>query len=178
MGNVPRTFEPPSAKPEDRSREIIRSAALKAAAVSGTLSLPPGPAGLLTVIPDMLAVWRIQGQMVADIAGAHGKGAALTREELLYCLFRHSSGSAVRDFVVRAGERVVVRRATRRSIEQALESIGVRVTERFLGRTASRWIPLAGALGMGAWAYMDTARTGRTAVELFRHRIVIKDVGD
>lgn len=73
-----------------RSQQIAMLAGAQAATVSGTLALPPGPLGMLTIVPDLLAVWKIQAQMVADIAGAFGKNAHLSQEQMLYCLFNCS----------------------------------------------------------------------------------------
>src|SRR5262245_49533243 len=70
---VPKTSEATAQSPRERARAIQRTASLKAAGVSGTLSLPPGPLGLAVVIPDLISVWRIQAKMVADIAGAYGQ---------------------------------------------------------------------------------------------------------
>ena len=60
-------------------------------AAAGTLALPPGPLGWLTILPEMLAVWKIQSQMVADIAALYGQKSTLTEEQMVYCLFRHSA---------------------------------------------------------------------------------------
>ena len=85
---IPATAEPASETPEARCRVIIRGAALKAAGTSGTLALPPGPWGMLTVLPDLVTVWKIQAQMVADIAGTYGQTALLSQEQMLYCMFQ------------------------------------------------------------------------------------------
>ena len=58
--------------------------------------------GMLTVLPDLIAIWRIQAQMVSDIAGLYGKEVALTRAHMVYCLFRHATTQVARDVVVRA----------------------------------------------------------------------------
>src|SRR4030095_1388269 len=73
IASVPRTGEPLSSGPPDRSRAIANHAAPKAAAISGTLALRPGPLGVLTLVPDLVAVWRLQAQLVADIGGAYGR---------------------------------------------------------------------------------------------------------
>ncbi|MCX6864954.1 MAG: hypothetical protein NTV46_01805, partial [Verrucomicrobia bacterium] len=78
--SIPPSEEPWSAKPGQRAREIVRGAGLKAGAMSAGLALPPGPLGLLTVIPDLLKVWQIQQQMVADVAACFGKSAQLSRQ--------------------------------------------------------------------------------------------------
>ena len=59
-GGVPVSKEPGKAKrPYERSKEITQKACAKAAAVSGSLALPVGPLGMLTVLPDLVIVWRI-----------------------------------------------------------------------------------------------------------------------
>jgi hypothetical protein len=172
---VPATAELSSQTPELRSRAIIRRAAFKAAGAAGTLALPPGPWGMLTVLPDLVAVWKIQAHMVADIAGVYGKTALLSREQMLYCLFRQTASQAVRDLVVRIGDRLAIRRAPLRVIRRALRQIGLKVTQRLAGRTASRWLPVVGALGVAAYAYRDTRRVGHTAIELFSREVALAD---
>jgi hypothetical protein len=122
---------------------------------------------MLTVVPDLLAIWRVQSALVADIASAHGKTANLTRESLIYCLFKHGGAALLRDVLVRAGERLLLRPASLRLTQELLSRIGVHVTQQVLGRSVARWIPLVGAAGVGAYAYFDTKRVGDTAIDLF-----------
>src|SRR5918992_3587431 len=74
---VPASDEPQSPDPTARAKEIVRAASLKAATVSGALTLPMGPLGLLTILPDLMAIWQIQRKMVADIAAILGRTAQL-----------------------------------------------------------------------------------------------------
>jgi hypothetical protein len=173
--HVPSTAEPASPTPEVRSRAIVRGAALKAAGASGTLALPPGPWGMLTVLPDLITVWKIQAQMVADIAGVYGQTALLSPEQMLYCLFRQTASQAVRDLVVRLGDRLAIRRAPLGVLQRALRQVGLKMTQRLVGRTASRWLPVVGALGVAAYAYRDTRRVGHTAIALFSRAVARED---
>jgi uncharacterized protein (DUF697 family) len=173
--HVPATAEPASQTPEVRCRAIIRGAALKTAGTAGTLALPPGPWGMLTVLPDLVTVWKIQAHMVADIAGAYGQTALLSQEQMLYCLFRHAASQAVRDMVVRIGDRLAIRRVPLWVIQRALRQIGLKMTQRLAGRTVSRWLPVVGALGVAAYAYRDTRRVGQTAIELFSRDVALED---
>jgi uncharacterized protein (DUF697 family) len=173
--HVPATAEPASQTPAARCRAIVRGAALKAAGISGTLALPPGPWGMLTVLPDLVTVWKIQAQMVADIAGAYGQTALLSPEQMLYCLFRQTASQAVRDLVVRLGDRLAIRRVPQRVLQRALRQVGLKMAQRLAGRTASRWLPVVGALGVAAYAYRDTRRVGQTAIELFGHEVALAD---
>lgn len=173
IGHVPGTTETKSLAPELRARVIARSAARKAAAAAGGLALPPGPLGWLTIVPELIAVWKLQTQMVADIAGIYGKQADLTRENMIYCLFRHTAAQAVRDLVVRIGERFLVRKASARAFQTIARKIGVTVTQQAIGKGVSRWLPILGAVGVGAYAYYDTGQVARTAIELFKREMDI-----
>ena len=163
----PRAPEAPSAHPRERALAIARSKALKAAGISGAMALPPGPLGLATLIPDLLAIWNLQQSMVADIAAVYGRSAFLRRETMIYCLFKHGSAALMRDLVVRAGERFLIRRAQSHVVQSLLQKVGVRATERLLSRGISRWVPVLGAVGVGLYAYYDTQQVAATAIELF-----------
>jgi hypothetical protein len=167
VSRIPTSDEPTSANPKKRAQAIASATAMKAAGISGALALPPGPFGLATIIPDLLAIWRLQQSMVADIAAAYGKTGFLGKETMIYCLFKHGGAALMRDLVVRVGERYLIRRAALRAIQQILQKVGVRVTQRVIGKTISRWIPLLGAVGVGAYAYYDTTQVAATAIELF-----------
>src|SRR5450432_2395441 len=109
VSRVPASREHAVLQPDLAARKLARKAARRAAALSGTLALPPGALGMLTVIPDLIAIWRLQAQLVADIAGLYGKDLQLTRTHMVYCLFRHAATQLARDVVVRTGQRLVVR---------------------------------------------------------------------
>lgn len=163
---VPTTTEKRSRTPDQRSREIGGRAAAKAALIAGGLSLPTGPWGLLTVIPDLVSVWKIQAQMIVDIAGVYGKRAVLGREQMLYCLFKHAASQAVRDLVIRIGERFIITEVSLFGAQKVLQQIGITLSHRITGRVISRWLPAIGALGVGAYAFYDTAQVAKTTMEL------------
>jgi hypothetical protein len=166
VARVPPSRETATDAPEAAARAIARKAASRAAALSGALALPPGVLGLLTVLPDLVAIWRIQAQMVADVAGLYGKEVQLTRTHMLYCLFRHASSQVARDVVVRAGQRLVVRQLSGGALRSVLTSIGISVTQRVAGTTASRWVPVIGAAAVAGYAYFDTLQVAKTAISL------------
>jgi hypothetical protein len=145
---------------------IARDAARAAAAVSGSLALPPGPLGMLTVLPDLYVLWKIQRQMVSDLFGLYGRTAELSRTHMLYCLFRHMASHVLRDVAVRAGQRLVVQSASAGVLRQLMRSVGVAMTQRVATTAASRWVPLAGAAAVGAYAYWDTLQVAKTARRL------------
>jgi hypothetical protein len=174
LGSAPASSQPASAQPADAVRRATKAAAAKAATAAGTLALPPGPLGWLTVLPELLAVWRIQAQLVADIAAIHGKRGHVTREQMLYCLFKHTASQAVRDLVVRAGERWLVKQLGGAALQAVARRVGVRLSQQGVSRVASRWLPVVGAMGVAAYAYYDTSQVARAASELFSRDIEIE----
>lgn len=153
--------------PQAQARELASQAARKAALTAGSLALPPGPLGWLTVLPELIAIWRIQAQMVSDIAAAYGQHASLGREQMLWCLFRHTAAQAFRDLVVRMGDRLLFRRLSSTVAERVAKRIGVSLSQRAVGAGISRWLPVIGAAGVGAYAWYDTRNVAHTAIELF-----------
>ena len=152
--------------PAAAAEAIARRAAKHAALLSGSLALPPGPLGMLTVLPDLFLIWKTQRQMVADIFGVYGRTAELTRVHMLYCLFRHAASQVLRDVVVRTGQRVIAQQVSSGALRAIVNRIGVGVTKRVAGTAATRWVPLVGAAAVGAYADWDTLQVARTAHKL------------
>jgi len=162
----------------EECRRLAASAAQKAAITAGSLALPPGPLGWLTVLPELVAIWRIQGQLVSDIAAAYGKTPKLGREQMLWCLFRHTAAQAFRDVAIRVGDRLVFRTTATSVLQRLAGRIGVSVSKRAVGKGISRWLPVVGALGVGAYAYYDTGQVAKTAIDLFSGEVNIDDDPD
>jgi hypothetical protein len=174
VSQIPTSPEPPSETPHQRARALAQAAAFKAAALSGSFTLPPGPLGLITVLPDLLAVWRVQQQLVADIAATFGKTTALTSEAMVIALFRHGGAALTRPLFARQGHEVVLQRITQRTLWQLLEKIGVRVAQRLAAKSFLRWLPILGAVGAGAYAYYDTTHVAANAIELFSRELRVE----
>ncbi len=168
LSEVPASKATAQADPLAAARGRANQAAIAAAAAAGSLALPPGPLGWLSILPELMAVWRIQAHMVADIAACFGKQGNLTREHMVYCLFRHAASQAMRDLVVRVGGRAVVRSVSAGVLREIAQRIGVNLTQRVATRAASRWLPVVGALGVAAYAYYDTGQVAKSAIELFQ----------
>lgn len=171
LGHIPTTSEGLSVMPAERARTIAKHAAVKAGATAGALALPPGPLNWLTILPELLMVWRIQVQMVADLAGVYGKTASLSQSQMIYCLFKHGGTMALRDIVVRVGDRYLVKRVTQQTLQKAARKIGIQITQKAAAKGVARWIPVAGALGTGGYAYFDTAQVAKSAIKLFQSEI-------
>lgn len=171
-GEIPTSMELKSSKPKEAARHRTNSASTKAALVAGTLALPVGTLGWLTIAPEMMAIWKIQAQMIVDIAALYGKSASLSQEHMMYCLFRHSAAQAVRDLVVRVGDRFLVRPVSLKFMQSISYKIGIHVSKQVLGKSLSRWLPVIGAVGVGGYAYYDTSQVAATAIAMFDQEMI------
>lgn len=166
--DIPESIYKQQIKPDEKVKRLTRQAAIRAAAVSTTLSVPAGFTGVITSIPDIAAVWRIQAQLVADIAATYGRVALLSREAMIWCLFRHSAAQILRDIAVRTGSRIVVQKLSMAALQTLLKKIGIHVSSKVFGKVALRAIPAIGAIGNGAYTYYDTNEVGKTAAAYFK----------
>ncbi len=166
IADIPKPSTQKVDRPDEATDAIARRAARQAALLSGSLALPPGPLGIATLLPDLYLIWQTQRRMVSDMFGVYGLSAELTRSHMLYCLFRHAASHVLRDVAVRGGQRLVVRQLSGSVLRNALGDVGVIVSQRVAGNAAGRWIPLAGAAAVGAYAYWDTMQVAATARRL------------
>lgn len=170
---VPASLEAAQPSPQTRAEWLTRRAARAAASISAGAALVPGPFGVLSLLPDIYGVWKVQAQLVSDLAALHGKTGSVTREQMLYCLFKHAASQLLRDVVVRSGERYLVRRLSSRVLERLAGKIGLRIGQRALGKMAARFVPLLGASVVGGYAYYDTRQVAATAIALFSAETVV-----
>ncbi len=123
--------------------------------MAGGLALTTGPLGILTIIPDLVAFLKIQSNMISDIAEVFNKQVTSTRKQMIHCLFKHTTGQGARDLIIKIGT------------QMAIKKIGISTSRHIAKKAIARCIPIVGAVGVGAFAYYDTARVGKTAIELF-----------
>jgi len=178
VSKVPASKIDSSANPDAEAHRIANAAARRAALTAGSLALPPGPLGWLTILPELTLIWKIQAQMVSDIAAAYGHHASLGREQMLWCLFRHTAAQAFRDLVVQMGDRLVFRSMSHGIAQRVAKQVGIKLTQRTVGEGISRWLPVVGAIGVGAYAYYDTGHVASTAIALFSGDMEMMDDAD
>ncbi len=97
---------------------------------------------------------------------------------MLWCLFRHTAAQAFRDLVVQVGDRLIFRRMSYSVAERVAKQVGVKITQRTLSKGITRWLPVIGALGVGAYAYYDTGQVARTAIALFESDVAMEEPGE
>ncbi len=162
-------------KPNDEVylKKIIKHSALKSSSVSATLALPGGVLGYLSMIPDMAVVWQIQSQLISNIAAAYGKHSLVTREQMLWCMFRQIGVGALKEVIVQQGSQYIVKQIGPKLKKQILEKIGYNVLKASGGKAFSRIVPLVGTVSAGALTYYDTWRVGKNAMEFYSRDVIL-----
>lgn len=157
------------------SREaIITNTANLAGALSGGLNLIPGPAGLVVIVPELLKVIDLQIGMVYDLALAHGKQKQLSKE-LLMSILLAGSGIGASALAVQAGSKLLVKQATLRVMESVARQFSATLTQKAIGSTISRFLPMAGPLAMAAWTRYSTRELGAKALAILSRDIEVEE---
>ena len=170
ISEVPESTElPVPSTPDTRAAAIAHERALLAAGISGTLALPPGPAGMATLPVDLLTILKLQRKMIADIAAVYGKTGDLNSTTMLICMVKYGSAGTAGRMLLKAGSNKLVKRTT----QQMLRKLGVRVSQQAVGKSLSRWAPAVGAAAIVGYAYMDTKHVANRAIELFSQPVVL-----
>ena len=170
LARVPESFEPKSSLPSEKARAIGKSATLRAAALSTGLALPKGVAGMLTVLPDLVAIWHIQTAMVADIAACYGQSDKLDSPAMTFCLFKHMDENLIVDWFLPYERQLNLRPETNQMLGKLIHTVAARVSQRLLGRAIGGWVPFVSALGLGALTAYDTDKVAETARHYFADR--------
>ncbi len=167
LAEIPDSHEPEASDPDKASDKIIRRSCKKAGLLSAALSLPTGPLGLITLMPDLTGVWKIQSQMVSDIASAYGERNRLDREQMLFFLFRHSVSHLVGEAITKSGERYIVRKLSERTYCNIVEKLSLRIGSNLTLRATKIAFPLIGSAFLGMYSYRDTLQVGATTKRFF-----------
>ena len=126
------------------------------------------------MLPDIVAMWRIQSQLVSDVAAVYGKTGNLSKEHLLWCLFKHSAAQTFRDVAYRVAERFLIQPLTMHALQKLTRAIGVKVSQRTAGEAIARFLPVLGAAVVAGYAYYDTKKVGAAAIDLFSREQVFQ----
>lgn len=153
---------------------IIALYSTKNMAVSGGISLIPGPWGMAAAVPEVAIVIANQLYMIYDIGMAYGKSQVLNKE-LLAGVFLSAMGAGAGGLLVMHGGKVLVRRVALRVFQRIILLLAGKVTQQMLKSLISKWLPIIGAAAMAAWSYYMTRQIGNKAIEILEKPVEIVD---
>jgi len=159
---------------KEEIEDLISSRSKKNATISGLAGLVPGPLGMLSAVPEIVAVMKNQIIMVYDIGVALEKEDQLNKE-LIVSVILSSMGNSGIGLVTVHASRLVVKRASLRLFQAIVTVLGGKVTQQLLKSMFAKWIPIVGAGAMAAWSKYSTTQLGLKAKDLLSHDIEIEE---
>jgi hypothetical protein len=156
-----------SAQPIQDAWIVANRAARKCAVISGTSAVSLLPTGWSAVLSEAFTIWKIQAQMVSDIATLFGKKSDMTPQHLIYCLLRHGSTKAVASVLLQPSIQLMIKRLCTGFVRDLSLRLGLRISGRALGPGAALVLPAVGAIGFASVTYVDTRRVASKAIDLF-----------
>jgi len=155
--------------------EIISSYATKNTLISAGANIMPGLVSMAAAAPEIGFVMRNQISMVYDIGVAYGKEDRMSKELIAGIVMSSVgavSGSIVGRLILVEGQKIIVQRVSLRAFQAIIKHFGARVLQQLLKSTISKWLPVAGALAMGAWSNFSTRAIGKIASTLLQKEVV------
>jgi|WetSurMetagenome_2_1015567.scaffolds.fasta_scaffold151902_1 hypothetical protein len=157
--------------------EAIDAAARKAFKISMALGVVPGPVGMATILPEVIALTKLQVNLIYRIAKYYGKEERVNKELILLILGNAMGIAAGEMLLRRVGTTLVVKSVSSRVIRGLSRKIGARMVDRAVERAIARWIPMVAAPLFGYFSRSLTRKIGREAERFFSQRIDVETVG-
>ncbi|MBP1730268.1 MAG: hypothetical protein H6Q55_697 [Deltaproteobacteria bacterium] len=156
--------------------EMTREAARRTFAVSMAAGLAPGFFGVMTILPEIVSVTKIQIRLVHRIAGYYRAGASLDRTVLLLIFSEAIGLMAGKGLLRRVGARLIVTALNTGLARRLAKQIGARIVAKAVQKGIARWLPVVLAPVLAAFSRSMTLRIGRHATRLFSEGIVVESV--
>lgn len=156
--------------------EMIRKAGRQAFAISTCAGMIPGFLGFFSILPELIAVTKLQINLVYKLAKYYGKAHRLN-PSIIFSIFATAMGVGEhRIFMREAGPRIVVKALSSHAIQSLAPRIGTRISAQMAGKRLARWIPILTAPAFGYFSKSMTERIAYAADEVFLPDLDIEEI--
>jgi hypothetical protein len=154
-------------EPLGTPEEMTAEAAQKVFTISTSLGLVPGPLGMATILPEVVALAKLHINLIHRIARHHNRQQHVSREIVLLIL-ANVMGVAVGEVLVRKIGTVLVLRSVDSAVaKRVAQKIGSRIVSKAAEKAIGRWIPVLTAPLFGYFSRSLTKKVGREADRIF-----------
>ena len=154
-------------------RKMIRKASRIAFLMSTGAGIPSGPVGLATIIPEVVALTRLQISLIFKVAKFHQQEAKVNKTIILAVLGVAMGVVLKHALINKVGTRIIVRSLSAEGAKRITREIGEKFAVGLLKRGIGRWIPLMLAPVFGYLSLSMTRKVGREAELLFSHELEV-----
>ncbi len=151
---------------------IISTCGNQNAAISGAISLVPGPLGMAAAVPEIVLIIRNQAKMICDIGAAMNQVDVIT-QELLAAVFTETFARGKLDLISIDKGKLTIKKTSTGVFQEMVTLLAGRLTQQLLRAMISKWIPVVGAVAVSAWSKYSTRMIGKKAEEFFQKEIKI-----
>lgn len=151
---------------------IIASYGYQNAAISGAVSLVPGPLGMAAAIPEIMLIVRNQVRMIYDIGVAKGRKETISKE-ILVGIYTDSFDVEKIGLLSEKNGNVFIKRTSLNVFHEIIAFMAGRITQQLTKSMISKWVPVIGAIAMSVWSKYSTQLIGVKAKEIFGKNIEI-----
>jgi hypothetical protein len=154
-------------------RKMIRKASRVAFLMSTGAGIPTGPVGLATIIPEVVALTKLQINLIFKVAKFHQQEAKVNKTIILTVLGVAMGVVLKHALINKVGARIIVRSLSAEGAKRITREIGEKFAIGLLKRGIGRWIPLMLAPVFGYLSLSMTRKVGREAELLFSHELEV-----
>lgn len=158
---------PEEIKVTGTAKEMTKTASWEAFSISLVAGLPPGPIGMITIIPELIALTKIQINLVYKIAKYYEKEQKVTPTIILHILATAMGIVLGRNLLRKMGTRIIVKALSSRAIQKVAQKLGMTIATRVIARIGGRWIPIVTAPIFAYFSKSQTRRIGEAAIAVF-----------
>lgn len=150
--------------------EAIDEAAHRAFKISTALGLIPGPIGFAAILPEVVALTRLQINLIYRIARYYNRTETANTEIVLLILANVMGVAGGETLIRRAGTALVIRSANTGVVRALARKIGTHVIDTAVEKATGRWIPVVTAPLFGYFSRSLTRKIGMEAKRVLSSR--------
>jgi hypothetical protein len=164
---------PDEIKVDGTSQKMIRKASRAAFLISTGAGIPTGPMGLATIVPEVVALIKLQINLIFKVAKFHQQEAKVNKTIILTVLGVAMGVVLKHALINKVGTRLIVKSLSAEGAKRITMEIGEKFATGLLKRGLGRWIPLMLAPVFGYLSLSMTRKVGREAESLFSHELEV-----
>jgi len=146
---------------------LIKKKSIQSAFISFGAGSIPGVGGILSIFPETYILLKLQARMIKDIAILLGRESFLSKEILLYCLFKDSKLNLLESSIRITGTKLLVRPISFELITSIFYKLVLNKAEKNNKDKNRILFSFISAITNGSLSFLDTQIIGNTANSLF-----------
>jgi hypothetical protein len=167
------SFSPDSPTVDGTPEDMIKTASRKAFLVSTAAGVVPGPWGWTTILPEIIAVTKIQIDLIHSIAAYYKKHAQLTPSLTLLIFAGQVKIQIGKNVARNTAGKFIVREMTKKTARHVAQRVGAAIGVKITARALGRMIPFVLAPVFGLMSKSMTTDIGNEAIKIFNQNLEI-----